>query len=238
MLIALVAAHHGRQPKVFLKPMITSSWDLVLKTSPSAYLQQCKWLQTHALYISFSVVLYVASKHLYRVSIFYLLSIPFGTYVHLKWLFKTHNDQNMEELILSITAITLPLPTEMVNHSSSVVTWWSLYISSSIQQIMLDITEVLVWPFHSLSCSAEPPVSVSLLCLAHCHKVFMTMAASPYTMNKCSLIKVRFSLSLCSLEIGVALPSVKWNDWNSKKMIENVQDFTDVIIPTKKNLRR
>jgi len=79
MLIALAAAHRGRQPKVFLKPMITSCWDLVLKTSPSAHLQQCKWLQTRALCICFSVVLYVFSKHLYWVSVIYLLSIPFGT---------------------------------------------------------------------------------------------------------------------------------------------------------------
>jgi hypothetical protein len=159
MLIALAATHRGRQPKVFLKPMRSSCWDLVFKTSPSAYLQQCKWLQTHALYISFSVVLYMALKHLYRISVVYLLSIPFGTYVQSKQLVKTHNDQNVEELISSISVITLTLPIEMVEHSSSAVTWWSLYILPSIQQMILDITEVLVQPLRGLSCSAAPPVS-------------------------------------------------------------------------------
>ena len=106
MLIVSAAAHNGREPKVFLKPMLISCWDLVLKTSPSENLQQCKWLQTRALYISFSVVLYVALKQLYQVSVDYLLStIPFGTHARLKWLVKTH-DQNMEQLSYSITAIT------------------------------------------------------------------------------------------------------------------------------------
>jgi hypothetical protein len=70
----------------------------------------------------FFVVLYMDLKHLYRVSVVYLLSIPFGTYVQSKQLVKTHNDQNMEELISSISVITLPLPMEMLEHSSSVVT--------------------------------------------------------------------------------------------------------------------
>jgi hypothetical protein len=118
----------------------------------------------------------------------------------------------------------------MVEQSSSVVTRWSLYISTSVQQMKLDITKVLVQPLHGVSCSAEPPISVSLHCLAHCQIVFMTMAASPYTLSKCSCIKVRFSLSLCILELGMVLLSVKWNRWNCKKLIENVQDFTDVVI--------
>jgi hypothetical protein len=41
------------QPKVSIKLVLSSCWDLVLKTSPSAHLQQCKWLQTQALRMCF-----------------------------------------------------------------------------------------------------------------------------------------------------------------------------------------
>ena len=65
----------------------------------------------------------------------------------------------------AITAITLPLPMDRVEHSSSVVRH-SLHISPSTQQMLWSNTAVEVKPLCSLWWSAAPPFSASLIHLS------------------------------------------------------------------------
>jgi hypothetical protein len=84
----------------------------------------------------------------------------------------------------AITAITLPLPMDRVEHSSSVVVRHSLHISPSTQQMLWFITAVEVKPLCSLWWSAAPLFSFCDPSFHH-QIPLTTTAVSPYTRSKC-----------------------------------------------------